>query len=51
VLDIKGAAVFEKSFNPTNAQGIELSGFANGVYVLKIMTEEGMAVVKVVKEN
>ncbi len=51
VLDIKGSAVFEKSFNPTNTQGIDLSELANGVYVLKIMTEEGMAVKKLMKQE
>jgi len=51
VLDIKGSIVFENTFAPTNKQAIDLSGLANGVYVLKIVTEEGIAVKKVVKEN
>ena len=50
VLDIKGSSVVEKSFIGGQNAVVDLSDFANGVYVVKIWTEAGMVIRKVVKD-
>ncbi|MFT5169239.1 MAG: hypothetical protein ACI8P3_004487 [Saprospiraceae bacterium] len=50
VMDIKGRVIVERSFTSGRTEGFDLSAFANGVYLVKVLTEAGFVVRKVVKE-
>lgn len=45
LIDVNGKIVFEDS----NIHSIQTSGFANGLYLLRIITPEGISILKVIK--
>jgi hypothetical protein len=52
ILDIKGSVVLSQPFNILSAQyRIDISNFGNGIYFLKITTERGEIVKKIVKQE
>jgi hypothetical protein len=50
IMDLTGRLVGLHNFNNVNQASIDLQHFENGIYLLKIMTNEGMMIERIIKE-
>ena len=50
LIDIDGKVIWSGHFETSNSQSVDLSNYANGVYMLRIETPDGMVRKRVVKK-
>ena len=50
VFDLSGRMVSEKRLDPSGINTISVSSLPRGIYIVKVITGQGMAVKKIVKE-